>query len=477
MRPLERPLTPEQRTLVPRLKERLDQHGYDETTAMRVLGLGELSLATIPSLPGFGWMIDNQGTPIAQLIGLWLARQKVARGLVEEWLGPEVVEVCLQLGLLEERGPQLRAQVDLYPANQALIMTDPALASSYAPGHVYQLGIDSYSLVRLAVRKPVDRALDLCTGSGVHAILASFHAGQTVGVDLNPRALAYSEFNALLNGARNCRFMTSDLYAEVPGPFGLITVNPPFVPTPDEEMLIHRTGGQTGEDISRRVVEGLPEQLLEGGTLAMILDYPVMSTSTYLERLVSWLGGQSGWGVSVLDLGVRTLHQYIILHSDHGLPWPKYCASYRAYLENYQAHHIDEIRMGLVLIRRLPPAHPGWSVRVDIPCRPGERSGLIGDWLDALEKAYRPDWPPSQWRPGLAGGASLYRDSRDGHAFVVQAEGWPPMQRLESEIAEVAAALDGKSSVAELAQRFGPDRVDLCLRQLQAALSLTVEEC
>ncbi|MGE0494076.1 MAG: methyltransferase [Vulcanimicrobiota bacterium] len=477
MQPLERPLSAEHRLLIPRLKERLSAFGYDEATASRVLGLPELSLATIPSLPGFGWMIDQQATPVAQLIGLWLARQKVVRERLDEWLGPDVVEMCLELGLLEAQGPRVRARVDLYPAHDALIMTDPALAHSYPDGHVYQLGIDSYSLVRLAVRKKVHKALDLCTGSGVHAVLASFHADTALGVDLNPRALAYAEFNALLNGAGNCRFVASDLYAQVEGPYGLITVNPPFVPTPDEGMLIHRTGGPTGEDISRRVVAGLPEHLDEGGTLAMILDYPVMSTSTYLERLVGWLGGQTGWGVAVLDLGHRTLHQYIILHSDHGLPWPRYCASYRAYLDNYQAHHIDEIRMGLVLIRRLPPTHPGWSVRVDIPCQPGDRSRLLEDWLAALELAYRPDWPGGHLRPTLSSQTSLYRDTRDGQAFLVRKDGWPPLQRLEPEIAEVAAALDGQLGVTELAQRFGSQRVELCLRQMQAALSLSGEGC
>ena len=56
-------------------------------------------------------------------------------------------------------------------------------------------------LAWLTVRTPVERALDLGTGNGHQALLAARHAGTSPAVDINPRALRFAEFNAVLNGA------------------------------------------------------------------------------------------------------------------------------------------------------------------------------------------------------------------------------------------------------------------------------------
>ena len=65
----------------------------------------------------------------------------------------------------------------------------------------------SRMLARLTFRRPVERALDIGTGCGYHAILAAQHAEHVIATDINPRAIAFTAFNALLNDAPNveCR--------------------------------------------------------------------------------------------------------------------------------------------------------------------------------------------------------------------------------------------------------------------------------
>ncbi len=428
MRPLEAELTSCQKAILPRLRHRLQELDYNQAAVLEALQWSDFGTANLTDIPRLEWLTRRQPTPLRQLAGLWLGRLGLERKKLEKLLDPEVIQVCVDLGLLMERGPQLRARVDLYPIGETLICTDPLLAGvPSGEGFVYYLGGDSLCLARTTPRQSVESALDLCTGSGVHAVLAGFHSQQVVGVDLNPRALAYSRFNAVLNERDTiCRFVQGDLYQPVEGQtFDLITANPPFVPTPDRSMAIHRTGGESGEEISARLVGGLPRFLRPGGTFAMILDYPVMSTSTYLERLETWLGEKNGWGIAVLDFDRMPLRRYIPLHLPQGLEWPELCAAYRSYLKSYSRLKIEAVHFGLVLIRRLPQHHPGWQLVTTFPQDPVHRNGEVSEWLTGLEEVFQPGLEAYRLRPGVR----LLADEQGG---VVRRDYWPYQVELEA---------------------------------------------
>ena len=55
----------------------------------------------------------------------------------------------------------------------------------------------------LTPRRRVARALDVGTGSGIHALRAAAHADHVVATDVNPRALEFTRLNAALNGLTN----------------------------------------------------------------------------------------------------------------------------------------------------------------------------------------------------------------------------------------------------------------------------------
>ena len=115
--------------------------------------------------------------------------------------------------------------------------------------------------------------LDVGTGCGLLAITAAHQARTVVGVDVNPRAVAYARKNATLNEvADRCLFLPGDLYAPVAGrTFDLIVCNPPFVPLPTGyRMFLSADGGRDGMDVVRRVIFGAPRHLPEGGRLLLL---------------------------------------------------------------------------------------------------------------------------------------------------------------------------------------------------------------
>ena len=212
----------------------------------------------------------------------------------------------------------MRARASLFPVGERLIFSDlawPELYGISVPyGQVMAIGADSRHLAHATVRRPVGSALDLCTGSGIHALLAAGHATSVTGVDINPRAVRCTRFNAQALGVSNLDVYEGDLYGPVAGRrFDLITANPPFVPAPVQAVGF-RDGGRSGEEVQRRIVAGLPEYLAPGGMAQMVTELGEREGDPLGLRLRQWLGAAL-IDVHVLRLQSYTAMQYALGHA------------------------------------------------------------------------------------------------------------------------------------------------------------------
>ncbi|MBI3924557.1 MAG: methyltransferase [Armatimonadetes bacterium] len=457
------------------LPARLQAAGLTEDSLRELLSIRDVPLIKPQEMPGYLWRCRKDNSPRALLACLWLLGQWVPGAQASKIMGEDAVHAMVEAGLLADDEALVGARVDLYPCQGTYLVTDCLLARSYQEGHVYQLGTDSYALARATPRKKVRRALDLCTGSGIHAIMAARHADEVVGVDLNPRAVDYARLNARLNSVEErCRFEVADLYAPVQGQlFDLITVNPPFVPTPDDTVLRHRTGGRSGEEISRRLVAGLPRHLEIGGTFAMVLDYPVMRRTSYLERLQRWLGQSKGWGIAVLSFGNVPIDVYIQQHVAFDGNLEAYHQAYTDYLRSYERQGIVEIGFANVYIRRLPADRQGWAVERSMITPHTDVSARVERWLDCLERYRDPgqelDW--DGWKPRLSElVGNLWLDQGGGKAWVEYCDlhAFTPLS-LEDRQATVARLCAGQRTAREVAAAVGDD-ADEQLRFLAQAM-------
>lgn len=445
------------------LPQKMAELGYQEEHLQQLLGISDLPLMTPLDVPSYLWRCREADSALALMACLWLLQVKTEADQVRSYLGTELVEKLMERGYLKLEGACLRAEVELYPCLGLQVFTDQHLGKGFAPQHVYELGTDSYVLARVTPRPTGQRALDLCTGSGVHALDSARHYPEVVGVDLNPRALDFARFNAEVNGLEGvCRFVQGDLYEPVEkDDFDLITANPPFVPTPDEEMELHRTGGEDGERVSRRLVAGLPRHLRVGGLFSMVLDYPIKKDSSYLDRLNSWLAGREvrgeplpGWGVAVLLFGVDSREEYIKAHIDGSNP-EQYLRDYEAHLECYQRHAIEEVAFGNVFILRLEPEHPGFTCvrRVSLP--KVWVADRVEGWLQALRLTRDPQAQWDKARPRLTERVKdlWLNTARDrGRIELEASEWWSVPREVHGLTVELARQLKGRKTVRQLAE-------------------------
>jgi methylase of polypeptide subunit release factors len=194
-------------------------------------------------------------------------------GEAEAALGSIGREPLEQAGLLEEVDGVVRATVKIVPHGDLLIASDRDADGPTGSEWVAGLHPPSVTLAKLTVRRDVRRALDVCTGNGIQALLASRHAETVVATDINPRALEIAGLNCSLNGNSNVEFRQGS-YFEPAGSerFDLITCNPPYVISP-ESTYVYRDSGLPGDTVSRLAVQEASMALAEGGFAHILISW------------------------------------------------------------------------------------------------------------------------------------------------------------------------------------------------------------
>jgi len=440
-------LTPPQIETLAGLGSRLSELGYTEHAVRDWLGGTDVAIRRFQQVPSYVALLRQVNSPAARLAGFALMRQELSLREAREIFG-DCLEALHDQRMLEVEGDVVRPLADLYPCEGVYLFADLKFSPfKRLPNHVYEVGGDSYTLARCTPRWPNEAALDLCTGSGVHAVLAARHTQEVMGVDINSRAIDFSSLNAVINNVHDhCAFVRGSLYEPAAGRrFDLITANTPFVPTPTEEQLeAYRWGGEDGDDINRVLVAGITEHLRPGGCLALFTNYTVLRGGgrlESLERMASWLGGRQGWGISLLHSSATPRELYIELQIQWGEE--RYQERFARWVEVYEQQGILAIGEGTFLIRRLPAGHPGYLERLDVSHPIKAYSTEVESWLEGLERYSEPNWQPNWDAPARLHPSvqQLLADVLGGSGYTVDWTGQRPLDAMEVALIGMARVL------------------------------------
>ena len=184
--------------------------------------------------------------PVDSLVQLFIDGRDVAIDRLKQHVSAAFLETVLETGLAEEHGSVLNPDSRLFPCYGKFIVTDRACKNT-SFNQVMWLWGESYILGALVKRNPRKRAIDIGTGSGVHAILASEHCQSVVAADISPRALEFARFNCALNAIANVECVLSDLFDSIEGTCDLLLANPPYLA--DSSSRAEKTSGAEASTI------------------------------------------------------------------------------------------------------------------------------------------------------------------------------------------------------------------------------------
>ena len=296
------------------LRDALAAAKFDESTVSARLG--------VPSLYDVKRLVDRRTTLAsapedanAVLVRLFIDSEMLPTSLVERLLGARVLAALHTLGMVAPAAggdASLAATVMLYPT-QGLWLTSDRMPMRVADLHLVPQDY-VYSALNDLTRQYLDgvpdatggRVLELCAGTGVAALRAARRgAAEAWATDIAPRCVDFARFNARLNDLDDrVHVVESDAWAALGAEtFDLVVAHPPYVPALSHRFDF-RDAGADGEQVARRIVEGLAAHLRPGGRFVMRAALSDRRGAPIATRVREWLGAAGDqFDVVVLEDG------------------------------------------------------------------------------------------------------------------------------------------------------------------------------
>jgi len=376
-------------------REHLRSAGYTEERISKRLRVRHPSTIQLPSYPIYQERLRQRPDSSSILISLFMLQHEVLREAANAALTANVVDELLTLGVLRQASTgAVAANVSVYPCAGSYFITDhrfqPPWPNNYtAPTQpVMHLGQDSYALAYLSPKPPGGgQVLDLCTGSGVQAILATRQAKYVVGVDINWRAVNFARFNAALNGvATKVDFRCGDLYGplgQIAGQrednrFDLILANPPFIPSSNSgaDRLLFQDAGPAGDEIFGPILNGLLRHMKPRGMaviISLFVDTKRDRAETSMRR---WIGSRVPVDLSLIEFYSIDPEEF----ASWGSTWHLFEDNFAAYSQRYterlamlRSQGILRLTHGILVVR-MSKASRFRTTRFAVPRRPQQNA-------------------------------------------------------------------------------------------------------
>lgn len=334
------------------LRTHLDQVGYTEAQLIDLLGVESLQQIEPTHLRYLDrWSLPESA--LADLARLFLLRVTLPPERARVALNAQGLDFCLTHGLLAQVNGGYAATVDLFCSGGLRVITDHRYDlrewDSLDEDPVMYIGMDSHGLVQTAPREVCGSVLDLCCGSGIQGLVASRYAERVVGVDINPRAVRFSRFNAQMNGIENYECRLGNLYEPVVGErFDAILANPPFVASPRRDTR-YRDGGAAGQDVLIAIIRGAAEHLEAQGRVAIVTD--LVDVADYPEKLAKWWTGGRRVAL-VLQTADRDERLFAVphVHRPFGQTFAEYETRFDEWVKNFRAAGLSAVNFGYILL-------------------------------------------------------------------------------------------------------------------------------
>jgi methylase of polypeptide subunit release factors len=361
------PLAADEPGAVEELAEVLRSTGYTGEAVRAALGVEGRVLARSVDVPVHRRRLAGL-SPLGTIVTLFVLDAPVTLAAAKRAFAPIPLDRLQGLGLIEADGDQVHPRVRLVPHDDLLIASDRReRGHDQSPDHVAGVHGPSLTLSQLTVRRSVETALDVGTGCGVQAILASRHSTHVVATDLNERALNFAAFNAGLNGAGNIELRAGSFFEPIDGSrFELLVCNPPYVISPESAYLF-RDSGLAGDTVSSEVVRRAPAALEDGAFGHILISWVHRPGGDWSIPLREWVEG-SGCDALFLHYGTDDplTHAANWTRDQFGGDPVAFDAALGRWLEYFERLEIEGIAYGGIILRRRGSG-PNWVHAHELP--------------------------------------------------------------------------------------------------------------
>ena len=154
---------------------------------------------------------------------------------------------------------------------------------------VYQPAEDSWMMCN-HLPKDLGSVLEIGCGSGIVSIHMAKNENTVTSVDINPKAVKATKFNAKQNSV-NIEVIQGNMFEELQyRKFNSIVCNPPYLPPTDDyndpELALAVEGGPTGSEFTVEFLSKAKNYLEKGGSIYLIISSKMKEFNVDWKRTV-----------------------------------------------------------------------------------------------------------------------------------------------------------------------------------------------
>jgi precorrin-6B methylase 2 len=369
-----------------------DRLAVDLCAAVRAAGLDGAFLARLARIgerldepmraPMRAWNARRLPEAAAVLARLFVLHDPVTPDEAMRPLG--LLGPWIAAGLIDETSAGITSRAHLALAGGLLLFGDRTARGDGVPA----LNGVTPLLARAAIpRRRIDAALDVGCGAGALALALASVARRVIATDVNPRALAWTRFNARLNGVTHVEVRRSDLFDAVQGErFDRIVSQPPFLSRrPGAPGAIFAHGGDRGDELALRLLADAPAHLTSEGRALVLADWPVIDGDALDVRVRAALGEAPARALVLASPG-KNLDEYCtsLAAAEHPHLDDAFVAAAWAQRDHFERLGARSVAQALVV---LEPAVPPRTVLV--PVRHAHDALVTADDVDRVAAAHR----------------------------------------------------------------------------------------
>lgn len=275
-----------------------DLIGYTTDAVGAVLGVA----GDVPTAPAdlviYERRLAATSGALPDVVAVFVLGRRLPSDRLVTALGRPVVDALVDAGTLVEEHGAMTPVIRLIPHGELWIASDRSSAAGTRLGALHVTGINPPAnlLAALTVHRGGGTALDVGTGNGIQSLLMARYCDRVVATDVNPRALAFTGFNAAVNGIDTIECRSGSLLEPVVAErFDLIVSNPPYVISPDHDLVFRDSGLEPGA-LCAQLVGGIPDHLANGGYSTVLASWPLRGEDPWPAVPTGWLSdGCRAW--------------------------------------------------------------------------------------------------------------------------------------------------------------------------------------
>lgn len=299
-------------------------------------------------------------------------------------LGDELTEVARRGGLLLPlegnefvRSAASICRVEL-PTAEAWVASDFGW-QDLEPGYVGGPGNAALTLARVMVPlSGAGLAVDMGTGSGALAVTLADGFDDVVVTDVNPRALAYAELTAALNGLRwQPRLGSFTAALPLTAEPAYVVSNPPFVLGNPEHASQFRDA-LDGARQPFRLIEELSRVLAEGGVGQFLANWAYLAGGDDPVGPLLTHAADHGCDIVIIERAMVDLPTYVDLWTEER------GERHRAWVDHLADAGVRAVGTGIVTLRRRRSGDPFYAVRRLHDHSDRALGADLGRWLERL---------------------------------------------------------------------------------------------